>query len=67
VRDSVACIIGAYHSSSFPAHWAPYAKLLCHKDKQIIFDIAKTIVCLQKRAREWDATRLLFLTLYLAL
>ncbi|KHD07682.1 hypothetical protein PN36_03325 [Candidatus Thiomargarita nelsonii] len=35
VRDSVACIIGAYHSSSFPAHWAPYAKLLCHKDKQI--------------------------------
>jgi hypothetical protein len=35
VRDSVVCIIGAYHSSSFPAHWAPYAKFLCHKNKEI--------------------------------
>jgi len=35
VRDSVACIIGAYQSSSNPAHWTPYAKLLCQKEKQI--------------------------------
>jgi hypothetical protein len=31
VRDSVACIIGAYCTSSEPEHWAPYAKLLCNK------------------------------------
>lgn len=27
-RDSLACIIGASRTSSTPAHWQPYAKLL---------------------------------------
>ncbi|MCA9998644.1 MAG: hypothetical protein KDE56_22930 [Anaerolineales bacterium] len=28
VRDSVACMIGANHTSSDPQHWHPYLKLL---------------------------------------
>ncbi len=36
VRDSVACIIGAYHTSSEPEHWAPYAKLLYERKIRVI-------------------------------
>lgn len=35
IRDSVACIIGAYRTSSVPEHWAAYAKLLCNKKREI--------------------------------
>ena len=36
VRDSVACIIAAYRTSSEPEQWAPYVKLLCHKEIRVI-------------------------------
>jgi hypothetical protein len=35
IRDSVACIIGAYRTSNEPEHWARYAKLLCNKKREI--------------------------------
>lgn len=35
VRDSVACIMGAYRTSSQPEFWKPYVKLLCDADKRI--------------------------------
>ncbi len=35
VRDSLACIVGAYHTSSEPEYWQPYARLLCHRDRGI--------------------------------
>jgi hypothetical protein len=35
VRDSIACIIGAYRTSSEPEVWAYYATLLCNKKRSI--------------------------------
>src|SRR5262245_28843529 len=32
VRDSLACIVGAYRTSSVPSSWQPYAKLLFDPD-----------------------------------
>ena len=34
VRDSLACIIGAYHNPSHTEDWMPYAKLLCNPQKE---------------------------------
>lgn len=35
VRDSLACIIGAYRTSSRPEEWQPYATLLCNPKRRI--------------------------------
>ena len=35
VRDSLACIIGAFRTSSEPEFWQPYAMLLCNRDSTI--------------------------------
>lgn len=35
VKDSLACIIGAFHSSSEPEYWRPYVRLLCTANSQI--------------------------------
>lgn len=35
VRDSLACIISANHTSSRPEEWRPYARLLCHTKRRI--------------------------------
>jgi hypothetical protein len=35
VGDSLACIIGAYHTSSDPEYWRPYVKLLGSKHERI--------------------------------
>ncbi|HAI70223.1 MAG TPA: hypothetical protein DCM38_12410 [Gammaproteobacteria bacterium] len=35
VRDSIACIIGSCRTSSEPEEWLPYAKWLCHQDREI--------------------------------
>lgn len=35
VRDSLACIISAYRTSSEPEHWMPYAKLLGDMKREI--------------------------------
>lgn len=34
-RDSIACMVGAYHTSSTPGDWQPFTQLLCNKDKQV--------------------------------
>ncbi len=35
VKDSVACIVGAYRTSSTPQDWEPYLKILANKKKKI--------------------------------
>lgn len=35
VKDSVACIVGAYRTSSTPEDWEPYLKILANKKKRI--------------------------------
>lgn len=35
VRDSIACLIGAYRTSSIQEHWTAYAKWLCESHKSI--------------------------------
>ncbi len=35
VRDSLACIVGAYRNPSHTGYWHPYAKLLCNPDKRV--------------------------------
>jgi hypothetical protein len=35
VRDSLACIIAAYHTSSTPEDWQPFANLLCKRQSSI--------------------------------
>lgn len=35
VRDSLACIIGAFRTSSEPEFWQPYATLLCNRGRTI--------------------------------
>jgi len=35
VRDSLACLIGAYHTSDEPDFWQPVVKLLCHQKRKI--------------------------------
>jgi hypothetical protein len=35
VRDSLACLIGAYRTSSDPEYWQSFAKLLCDRHKTI--------------------------------
>jgi hypothetical protein len=35
VKDSLACIVGSFHSSSEPKYWQPYVTLLCRKNSQI--------------------------------
>ncbi len=35
VKDSLACIIGAFHGSSNSEYWRPYMNLLCVADSQI--------------------------------
>ena len=35
VKDSLACIFGALHTSSEPEYWQPYSRLLCTPDSPI--------------------------------
>lgn len=35
VRDSLACIIGSYHTSSTSEGWQPFANLLCNQQSRI--------------------------------
>lgn len=35
VRDSLACIIGAYHTSTLTEHWEPYLSFLCDRHGSI--------------------------------
>lgn len=35
VRDSIACIVGAFHNSSDREHWQPYIRLLCTTKSRI--------------------------------
>lgn len=35
VRDSLACIVGAYRNSHDSEHWKPFAKLLCNPEKRV--------------------------------
>ncbi len=35
VKDSIACIVGAYHNSSEREHWRSYIRLLCASDSRI--------------------------------
>jgi hypothetical protein len=35
VKDSVACIIGAFRSSSEPEYWQPYVKMLCTAKSEV--------------------------------
>ena len=35
VKDSLACMIGAFHSSSEPEYWRSYVTLLCRDKSQI--------------------------------
>ncbi|MFC1974895.1 hypothetical protein ACFLXQ_00685 [Chloroflexota bacterium] len=35
VRDSLACIIGAYHTSNEPEYWQSHVKLLCDRHRNI--------------------------------
>ncbi len=54
VRDSLACIIGAYHRSNTPETWEPYAALLCNKHKRInvIFWLEESLPPLHPTLRE---------------